>query len=406
MLDIVYVYSNKWRYQFNTTKSVVMVFGESQKSRLQARESRCWRLGDQQLREVDEYHHLGILKTVSISTIARTNERVSSARSAFYALQSVGSRFGSLHPLTSLQLYRSLCLPILLYGSEVWTFTKTELLMLERFHRKILRTVQGLPTRCPSLALLQLLGVQPISHLIAQRSLSFVVSTLNLPDNAVAKRVLLVRISDSATKSGLISRYQLLFHTYDLPALSSIIHKPPMPAAWKVFLKKHFAIREHLDFLAACDHLPLSDCQALKLLKPAPHWSITRGDVNLTRMNIFRIRLLVGCDGLEGDAARFRSRTNSALCPQDPSCKLCGASCEDALHFVSCCPILDSARLSLLSSAPPPVASLLPDPSLNPRDFCDVLLGVNWIDSALLQRFCIVFLQHLRDARDSLLSIS
>ena len=78
-----------------------------------------------------------------------------------------------------------------------------------------------------------------------------------------------------------------------------------MPAAWKVFLKKHFAIREHLDFLAACDHLPLSDCQALKLLKPAPHWSITRGDVNLTRMNIFRIRLLVGCDGLECDAARF-----------------------------------------------------------------------------------------------------
>ena len=129
--------------------------------------------------------------------------------------------------------------------------------MLERFHRKILRTIQGLPTRCPSLALLYLLGVQPISHLIAQRSLSFVVSTLNLPDDAVAKRVLLVRISDSATKSGLISRYQSLFHTYDLPALSSIIHKPPMPAAWKVFLKKHFAIREHLDFLAACDHLPL-----------------------------------------------------------------------------------------------------------------------------------------------------
>ena len=93
------------------------------------------------------------------------------------------------------------------------------------------------------------------------------------------------------------------------------------------------------------------------------------------------------CDGLEGDAARFCSRSNSALCPQDPSCKLCGASCEDALHFVSCYPILDSARLSLLSSAPPPIASLLPDPSLNPRDFCDVLLGVNWIDSVLLQRF-------------------
>ena len=55
---------------------------------------------------------------------------------------------------------------------------------------------------------------------------------------------------------------------------------------------------------------------------------------------------------------------------------------------------------------PPPIASLLPDPSLNPRNFRDVVLGVNWIDSVPLQRFCIVFLQHLRDARDSLLSIS
>ena len=359
MLDIVYDYSNKWRYQFNTTKSVVMVFGESQKSRLQARTTRHWYLGDHQLREVDEYHHLGILKTVSISTIARTNERVSSARSAFYALQSVGSRFGSLHPLTSLHLYRSLCLPILLYGSEVWTFTKTELLMLERFHRKILRTIQGLPTRCPSLALLQLLGVPSISHLIALRSLSFIVSTLYLPDDAVAKRVLLFKISGSATKSGLISRYQTLFPTFDLPALSSIIQKPPLPSAWKVFLKKHFAIRANLDFLAACDNLLLSECQDLKLLSPVPHWSITRGDVNLTRLTIFRIRLLVGCDGLECDAARFRSRSNSALCLHDSSCKLCGAPCEDALHFISCCPSLASARLSLLSSAPPPVASLL-----------------------------------------------
>ena len=102
-----------------------------------------------------------------------------------------------------------------------------------------------------------------------------------------------------------------------------------------------------------------SECQDLKLLMPVPQWSITRGDVNLTRMTIFRIRLLVGCHGLECDAALFRSRSTSVLRSQDPSCKLCGAPCEDALHFVSS---LATARLSLFSSAPPPVALLLPDP--------------------------------------------
>ena len=113
--------------------------------------------------------------------------------------------------------------------------------MLERFHRKILRTIQGFPTRSPSLALLQLLSVPSISHLIAQRSLSFIVSTLNLPDDVVAKRVLLFRISGSATKSGLISCYQSLF-----PLMTFLLFLPSfrshLPSAWKVFLKKHFAI--------------------------------------------------------------------------------------------------------------------------------------------------------------------
>ena len=49
-----------------------------------------------------------------------------------------GTHFGRLHPLTSLRLYRALSLPILLYGSEIWTISKSELLSMERLHRKIL----------------------------------------------------------------------------------------------------------------------------------------------------------------------------------------------------------------------------------------------------------------------------
>ena len=51
--------------------------------------------------ETDEQHHLGILGDVYNSTIHRTNERCSAARSAFYSLNSIGTRFGRLHPLTS-----------------------------------------------------------------------------------------------------------------------------------------------------------------------------------------------------------------------------------------------------------------------------------------------------------------
>ena len=125
-------------------KSVVMVVGETARMRDQARESRRWLLEGRPVQEVDEQFHLGILRTVHQSSIQRILERCTSGRSAFFALNSVGSRFGRLHPVTSYRLYNTLSIPILLYGAELWTPTKTELNMLERV---FLRTIQGLPTR-------------------------------------------------------------------------------------------------------------------------------------------------------------------------------------------------------------------------------------------------------------------
>ncbi len=86
----------------------------------------------------------------------------------------MGARFGCLHPITSHKLYSSLCLPIMLYGSELWSLKKSDLNMLERTHRKLLRTIQGLPTRCPSLALSSLIGSLEISALVDCRQLCFI----------------------------------------------------------------------------------------------------------------------------------------------------------------------------------------------------------------------------------------
>ena len=222
MLDLVHQYARRWRYQLNSTKSVVMVLGESTATRSRQRSLRMWRLGDSILGEVNDQHHLGILRSVSVSTFPRTNERASAGRSAFFALNSIGSRFGSLHPLTSLKLYRSLCLPILLYGSELWVLSKAELVFLERVHRKILRTIQGLPTRCSSSSLNTLLGILSIEDNIRQRMLGFLVSTLSLPPDSLARQILVARVKGDATK-GVIKRYQDLLSTLNLPNLTELI---------------------------------------------------------------------------------------------------------------------------------------------------------------------------------------
>ena len=52
MLDIVHDYAQKWRYNLNADKSVVMVLGETSYSRRMARSVRKWTLGDEVLKEV------------------------------------------------------------------------------------------------------------------------------------------------------------------------------------------------------------------------------------------------------------------------------------------------------------------------------------------------------------------
>ena len=395
MLDIVSSYAQQWHYHLNADKSVIMVFGESAKTRKLGRATRRWTLEGLPLREVDEYHHLGILRTVYNSSSARTNERATAGRSAFFSLNSIGSRFGCLHPLTSSRLYSTLCIPILLYGAELWSLTKTELLFLERVHRKILRTILGLPTRSPSSCLQILLGIQSISCLIQLRAFNFIISTANLPPDSLPKRVMLAR-AKLAPGKGIICVYEKILNDLSLPDLSSVLTSSPKASAWKSFAKKHLAICAQLDFFENCENYLISSCE-FKLFKPSVHWTTTVGNTKLTRLNNFRIRLLVGCDGLNHDTSRFRNRKVA----NPAQCCLCSLGTEDAEHFISKCPALSAERQSMLNNSQSAIRNQLPDPELNPRDFMNVITGIEWIEDFELQKFCIEFLSALKSARNS-----
>ena len=83
------------------------------------------------------------------------------------------------------------CIPILLYGCELWSVTASEITMLERVHHKILRTIQGLPLRCHSKALQCLMGAPSILSLIQQRQLKFLYSLSLLPADSLPHLVLI-----------------------------------------------------------------------------------------------------------------------------------------------------------------------------------------------------------------------
>ena len=119
-----------------------------------------------------------------------------------------------LYPLTSLKLYRAICLPILLYGCEFWTCSKIELVLLERVHKNILCTIQGLPIRCPS-PLTTMTGTQSIKNKVRQRMLGFVVFTTCLPAELLDHRILEVKAKTDHLR-GVIKIYRDLLSSISL----------------------------------------------------------------------------------------------------------------------------------------------------------------------------------------------
>ena len=134
----------------------------------------------------------------------------------------------SLHPVTSYRPYNSLCIPILLYGAELWTLTKTELNMMEHMftEKYCVRTIQGLPTRCPNSSLNILLGSDDIESRIMQHKLNFINSKANLDDNALAKKLLLARAEDPSAR-GLIVNLRQLLDKANLPSITALLGQHP-----------------------------------------------------------------------------------------------------------------------------------------------------------------------------------
>ena len=136
---------------------------------------------------------------VFTSTIHRTSEKCTAA-SSFFALNSISSRLGCLHPMTSYWLYQTLCIPILLYGAEIWTLSKVEYSMSEQAHRNILHIIQGLPTSCHSSFLNYMLGSNNIELMIFQRELNTVNSIISLNNNSLPKKLHIKRTQDPLAK--------------------------------------------------------------------------------------------------------------------------------------------------------------------------------------------------------------
>jgi hypothetical protein len=233
MLNVAEDYASRWYYSFGAHKSVIMVFGESTRSRNELRKKRCWSIGGQSIAEADSAKHLGVMLSVNSTTLHHTLKSAASARAAFYAATPYGMRFGCLHPRTALRLYYSLVRSILTFGYDAIMPTKSELLILERAQQSILRIILDVPSRTSSLGILAMMGALPIKSVIYAKHLSFLRNVLSMPAESAQRRVLVCRLSTQNKRSFVVSLRQIL-NELDLTNLEDLLNtQPPSRQSWR-----------------------------------------------------------------------------------------------------------------------------------------------------------------------------
>jgi len=153
-----------------------------------------------------------------------------------------------------------------------------------------------------------------VVHLITYRKFSFLISIAALPPTALPRQVLQCRLQEPLTKAW-ISLLETQISNLNLPNLVILLQNIPSKSCWKKCITKILGTRAHLHLLnqveTKCDLEQLSMC-APNFSSPSPLWKVTHCPelIHLTWKSNFRIRLLLGCHGLESDASRFSTQNN------------------------------------------------------------------------------------------------
>ena len=200
--------------------------------------------------------------------------------------------------------------------------------MLEKSHRNILCTIQGLPIRCPTTGLLATMGPQTITDMITTKKLLFIHSVISLPQDSLPHQR---DCECKAPKPTMLTSSD----TLNLPSPNDQLQQAPSKPAWKRVVTGIIRARAEMSLLGEAErkcNLHLLTQMNWQPGSPSPLLTCTHSK-DLTVKSNFRLRLLLGCHGLESDAACFQVRKGS-LDVDSSTCRLCLQGNEDPTHML------------------------------------------------------------------------
>ena len=258
LIDIVYLYTCKWRFSISIDKSSIVVFPNKRSDT-----SVGVLLGNDFLQQSDYAIHLGIRQDSNLKLANRITERCQKAKNSFFAMAGLGLRPLGLNPLTSVSLYRKIVIPTALYGCELWNnMNKSDLDTVNRLQHFVVKKILGLPIRTRSDICESMLGLIRLSAEIEKRKLMFLHKILSLNTDTICQKLFIRKyilfISNrNSLNYGYIPDICNILEKYDLQAMINDYFKDvkllPTKLAWKqtvnksIYLKESQLLRERIN---------------------------------------------------------------------------------------------------------------------------------------------------------------
>ena len=179
--------------------------------------------------------HLGIVRNTNGR--ADIDGKISLGRKTAYSLMGAGLHGGGgLKATLGGHIWSTFVIPRLLYGLEALLLKQKDIDSLEKFQRKCLKQVQGIPDNTSNSACLALLGILPIKDILNKSLLNLFVNMIR-DESSIEYEIALrqVVMKDSPSES-IFTYIQSILSHYDLRSVFELLSNPPSKEAWKRLL--------------------------------------------------------------------------------------------------------------------------------------------------------------------------
>ena len=202
MFNDAFLYSFKWRYQYNLPKTVLMIWGTDHYPEIEVT------FGGKIYLPNEEVKHMGtILQPDDKNEVEVCQKRISKAKSAIFAGLGLGSSNVTTSPTTMSKIYWSVAVPKMMYGIENTPLSEKCLDMLETAHRQHANLIQNLPDSTPKPSSLSLLGWQSMKSFVAYVKIMFMIRVLCLSSESLYRNFMLMSINIFKDLNGKPERY-------------------------------------------------------------------------------------------------------------------------------------------------------------------------------------------------------